>query len=199
MGEGLVGSAWPNFWSMFHWNQTVNGYSGIVPPSYYPFREEMRTFPSEKTIRLLQGIGVQNVIIHSDFPDRDRATLDAELAAHPELTLALAGPDAVYRLAPDPWMWDLADAIPSDAVVDLPAAGTDPATYGLLMAILQRTDHDVAGQGQVDYYEFTPPDSATCYAILADSDDPAAYGYPAARAVVQEGGLTLYARPECAE
>jgi hypothetical protein len=199
MGEGLVGSAWPNFWSMFHWNQTVNGYSGIVPPTYYPFREEMRAFPSVETIRLLQGIGVENIIIHSDFPDRERAEIDAQLAAHPELTLALPGPDAVYTLAPDPWLWDLADAVPDDAVVDLPNAGADPVTFGLLMAILQQTGHDVTGQGQVDYYEFPPPESATCYAILQSTDDPATHGYPAARTVAQEGGLTLYARQECVD
>jgi hypothetical protein len=199
MGEGLVGSAWPNFWSMFHWNQTVNGYSGIVPPTYYPFREEMRAFPSDETIRLLQGIGVENIIIHSDFPDRERAEIDAQLSAHPELTLALPGPDAVYTLSPDPWLWDLAAAVPDDAVVDLPNASADPVTFGLLMAILQQTGHDVTGHGQVDYYEFSPPESATCYAVLQTTDDPATNGYPAARPLASEGGLTLYSRPECVE
>ena len=199
MGEGLVGSAWPNFWSMSHWNQTVNGYSGIVPPTYYPFREEMRAFPSDEMIRLLQGIGVVNIIIHEDFPDRERAEVEAQLAAHPELTLALSGPDAVYTLAEDPWMWDLARAVPDDEVVDLPNAAADPATFGMLMALLQRTGHDVTGEGQVDYYHFSPSESAGCYAILLDTDDPAEFGYPAARSLASEGNLVLYARPECVE
>lgn len=198
MGEGLVGSAWPNFWSMFHWNPVVNGYSGIVPPSYYPFREAMRAFPSDVSIRLLQGIGVRNIIIHADFPDRDRAEVDAALAARPELTLALPGPDAVYILAPDPWMWDLANAVPDGEVVDLPNAGSDPATFGMLMAILQRTGHGVAGNGQVDYYTFTPPASPVCYAILPATDDPAAFGYAGARSALQAGNLALYTRSECA-
>ncbi len=199
MGEGLVGSAWPNFWSMFHWNQTVNGYSGIVPPTYYPFREEMRSFPSDDTIRLLQGMGVVNIIIHSDFPDRERAVVDAQLAARPELTLALPGPDAVYTLAPDPWLWELAEAVPNGEIVDLPNADADPVTFGMLMAILQRTGHEVTGQGQVDYFHFSPPDTPTCYAVLQDTDDPTTHGYPAARVVTQEGDLTLYVRPECVD
>jgi hypothetical protein len=197
MGEGLVGSAWPNFWSMFHWNQTVNGYSGIVPPTYYPFREAMREFPSDESIQLLQGIGVVNIIVHEDFPDRERADVEAQLAAHPELTLELAGPDAVYRLAEDPWMWDLARAVPNGEVVDLPNAAADPVTFGMLMALLQRTGHDVTGHGQVDYFHFSPPENDVCYAVLLDGDNPANYGYPSVIELASEGNLVLYTRPEC--
>ena len=82
-----------------------------------------------------------------------------------ELTLALDGPDAVYNLAPDPWMWELAEAVPGGETVDLPSAMTDPVTAGLLLAILQRTDHDVTGRGQIDYFAF-PDGGARRQALL---------------------------------
>jgi hypothetical protein len=197
MGEGPVASAWPNFWSMLHWNQTVNGYSGIVPPTYYAFRERMKTFPSDDTLWLLQGIGVRNVILHADFHGTTRAAVEAEIAGQPELSLALSGPDAVYLLAPDPWMMRIAVAVPSGETVDLPNAAADPLAFGLLMAVLQRHDLTVSGNGQIDYVTLKPAESPRCYAVLLTGDDPAAFGYAGATAVRQEPGMTLWRRAGC--
>ena len=197
MGEGPVASAWPNYWSMIHWNDTVNGYSGIVPPTYYPFRERMNAFPSDDTLWLLQGIGVENIVLHGDFSSGARAEVEAAIAGQPELTLALAGIDAVYTLAPDPWMWRLADAVPEGQTVDLPAASIDPLAFGLLLAILQRTDHTVTGNGQVDYYTFTPAEEPRCYVILPTDIDPSRHGYDNAEVVLQEPGMTLYRNADC--
>jgi hypothetical protein len=96
-------------------------------------------------------------------------------------------------------MWRLAEAVPAGESVDLPNASADPAAFGMLLAILQRTGHDVTGQGQVDYYSFSPAGAPACYVILPASDDPARHGYPTARQLAEEGGLILYARLECAE
>jgi hypothetical protein len=197
MGDGPVASAWPNFWSMFHWNQVVNGYSGIVPPTYYPFRERMRSFPAGDTVALLQGIGVENVILHADFPGPGRAAVEAQLAANPTATLALAGPDAVYRLTPDPWMFRLADATPGGATVDLPAAASDPVAWGLLVAVLQREGRSVTGVGQIDYLTLKPAPSPRCYTILPTGVDPGAYGYTGATSVQAERLMTLWRRAGC--
>ncbi len=196
MGEGPVASSWPNYWSLHHWNQVVNGYSGNITPTYLLLRERMKEFPSEDTIWLLQGIGVENVVVHPDDADL-RARIDAALPTTPELTLALDGPDAVYRLAPDPWMWRLAEAIPSGTTVDLPHVEADPLAFGLLLAILQRTGHDVTGNGTVGYYTFTEADGPQCYAILPAGDDPAAFGYGVAEAVREERGMIVFRAAEC--
>ncbi|HUG15329.1 MAG TPA: hypothetical protein VMM78_09950 [Thermomicrobiales bacterium] len=197
MGEGPVASAWPNFWSMWHWNEVANGYSGIVPPTYYPFRERMQDFPSDATLRLLQGIGVENIILHGDFPDDSRAEVEAAIAQRPELTLRLAGFDAVYTLERDPWMWELAELIPDGEVVDLPNATADPVAFGLLMAILQRTGHTVEGNGQIDYYTLTPAAEPRCWLVLFPNDPPAVYGYTEVTVVRAAGGMTLYRDDAC--
>jgi hypothetical protein len=157
----------------------------------------MRTFPAGDTVALLQGIGVQNVILHADFPGPGRAAVEAQLAANPAATLALAGPDAVYRLAPDPWMFRLADATPGGATVDLPAAASDPVAWGLLVAVLQREGHSVTGVGQIDYLTLKPAASPRCYAMLPTGSDPAAYGYADATRVQAERLMTLWRRAGC--
>ena len=35
------------YWSTYHWNPLVNGYSGYQPPSYRETAERMRTFPDQ--------------------------------------------------------------------------------------------------------------------------------------------------------
>jgi hypothetical protein len=67
----------------------------------------------------------------------------------------------------------------------------------MLMALLQRTGHDVTGHGQVDYFHFSPPENDVCYAVLLDGDNPANYGYPSVIELASEGNLVLYTRPEC--
>jgi hypothetical protein len=197
MGDGPVASSWPNFWSMYHWNQVVNGYSGIVPPTYYPFRERMREFPSDDALWLLQGIGVENIILHGASPVDARAALEAAIAERAELTLRLPGVDAVYTLEPNPWMWELADLIPVGETVDLPNAGADPVAFGLLMAILQRTGHTVEGNGQIGYLTLTPAVAPHCYVVLLAGDDPADFGYLDSTVLSAAPGMTLYGNAAC--
>jgi hypothetical protein len=182
---------------MMHWNDVVNGYSGIVPPTYYPFRERMKDFPSDDVLTLLQGIGVENVIIHADFPGQSRDDVERAIRRQPELTLRLAGPDAVYTLARDPWMWRLAAAVPEGEPVDLPNAAADPVAFGLLMAILQRTGHDVTGRGTVDYFTFPEAGSPRCHVILLADDDPTDFGYDDVERLRGGGNMTLYRNRAC--
>ncbi|GBD15431.1 hypothetical protein HRbin26_00321 [bacterium HR26] len=199
MGEGVVASAWPNYWSTFHWNPLVNGYSGITPPAYYAFRDRMRDFPSQETIALLQGIGVRTVAYHAD-PSRPPAEdpVLQRIAAHPQLKQVVGGPNYVFTLEPNPWLWELAAAVPDGAPVDLPALERDPATFGMLAAILQRTGHRVYGRGQLDYWRLPAAPQTVCYAVLPHDVDPAEFGYPGARGVEQRGSLVLYERAGCA-
>lgn len=199
MGDGIIASAWPNFWSTFHWNQVVNGYSGLTPPVYYDFRNRMYDFPSPETIQLLQGIGVRTVVYH--LPDGTSPESDpvlTKISAFPELTQVVDGPDYVYQLQSDPWLWDLSAAIPAGSPVDLPAIQSDTATFGMLAAILQRNGHAVYGDGAIDYWHLQPAPAANCYAILPETLMPDQSGYPAATAVESCGGLTIYRAKGCA-
>src|SRR5690606_28110707 len=166
MGEGPVASAWPNFWSTKYWNPVANGFSGIVPPTYDLLRERSRQIPDPAVIRLLQGVGIDYLVVHTEMESEERARVDAGLEANPAVTLVLPGVDAVYRLDSDPWLWRLAEAVPGDEPVDLPDVSSDPLAYGLLLAILQREGHTVTGQGTIGYMSLKQADSPRCYVVL---------------------------------
>jgi hypothetical protein len=198
MGEGTIASAWPNFWSTFHWNPVVNGYSGLTPPVYYIFRDRMQDFPSPETIRLLQGIGIRTVVYH--LPDETEPEGDpvlSKIGAFPQLTQVVGRPDFVYQLQPDPWLWDLTGALPAGSPIDLPSIDADPATFGMLAAILQRNGHPVYGNGAIDYWRLKPAPDSVCYAILPATLDPAQAGYTGAAAVQSREGLTVYRAKSC--
>ncbi|MGH6912310.1 MAG: hypothetical protein ACREH3_01215, partial [Geminicoccales bacterium] len=153
MGEGPVASAWPNFWSTKHWNQVANGFSGIVPPTYDLLRERSREIPDPEAVRLMQGIGIDYILLHEDLASESRQELEAGLEANPDVALVLPGIDAVYQLERDPWLWRLVEAVPGGETVDLPDISSDPLAYGLLVAILQREGHDVSGNGTIGEFE----------------------------------------------
>lgn len=198
LGEGLISTAWPNFWSLFHWNPVVNGYSGIAPPGYYPLRDFLRDFPSAATIHLLQGMGVRTVVYHarSSDPGLDAATLQ-RIAAFPQLRQVVAGPDYVFTLAADPWLWDLVAAVPAGAPVDLPQAEREVPTFAMLAAILQRQGHTVYGQGTIDYWRLPPAPRSVCFAVAPSGATLDPDRHPSATLVAAAGGLSLYRSGRC--
>ena len=102
MGEGPVASAWPNFWSTKHWNPVANGFSGVVPPTYDLLRERSRQIPDPGAIRLMQGLGIDYIVVHKEMPEERRLEVEAGFNANSSIILVLPGPDAVYRLDRDP-------------------------------------------------------------------------------------------------
>lgn len=196
MGEGEVASAWPNFWSMMHWNDLANGYSGLVPPTYLDMRERMKAFPDDGSLELLQGIGVETVVVHEDFDEDRRAELDQTLLDHPDVELQVAGQDAVYSIVPDPWIWRLVAAVPDGQPVALPHVEPDPLAFGLFVAILQREGHTVSGNGTIGYLELSPS-TAACHLILQSGDDPVAFGYPITTLLAEDAGYRLYRSDTC--
>jgi hypothetical protein len=197
MGEGPVASAWPNFWSTKHWNPVANGFSGILPPTYDLLRERSREIPDPDAVRLMQGLGIDYIVVHEDLASESRQELEEGLEANPAVTLVLPGIDAVYELERDPWLWRLVEAVPDGETVDLPDISSDPLAYGLLVAILQREGYKVTGNGAIDYLELNEAASPRCYAIFDASADPAGYGYTEVEAIVEEEGYTLYRNLKC--
>ncbi len=197
MGEGPVASAWPNFWSTKHWNPVVNGFSGIVPPTYDLLRERSRQIPDPEAIRLVQGLGIDYIVVHKEMPEDRRREVEEGLKANSSVVLVFPGIDAIYRLDHDPWLWDLADSVPDDEQVDLPEISSDPLAFGLLVAILQREGHDVRGNGTIGYLELEPAAKPLCYAILDDRVAPAPYGYTDVEGIAREENYVVYRNLEC--
>ena len=53
--------------SMAHWQKTVHGYSGILPPHYQELYWQLTKFPDESSLRSLTDLGVAYVVVHSDL------------------------------------------------------------------------------------------------------------------------------------
>src|SRR4029078_7848703 len=47
-----------------HWRPMLNGYSGFRPPWVEKSSEAMSTFPSDRSLIMLHGLGVTHVLIH---------------------------------------------------------------------------------------------------------------------------------------
>jgi hypothetical protein len=112
VGPVEPGQVWPTYnlfryqyFSTYHWQESIDGYSGFVPPQHGEIDWEMAHFPSERAISLLQGLDVEYVILHEALyrayqPER-WLEIQQALPAFEELTLAKRfGLDAVYGVQP---------------------------------------------------------------------------------------------------
>ena len=50
--------------SMLHWQKIVNGYSGFVPPRHEMLFDQLTRFPDEGSVRALEKLGVNYVVLH---------------------------------------------------------------------------------------------------------------------------------------
>jgi hypothetical protein len=74
------------YWSTYHWNPLVNGYSGYQPPSYGETVERLRSFPDDSSIDRLRSLGVHYVVVHEYyFRPRELTTLMTGIASRLEL------------------------------------------------------------------------------------------------------------------
>jgi hypothetical protein len=55
------------YFSTFHWNALVNGYSGFSPPSYQELLDSLDHFPDEPAIGVVRRRGVTHIIVHGAF------------------------------------------------------------------------------------------------------------------------------------
>jgi len=93
------------YFSTYHWQESIDGYSGFVPPRHGEIDWEMARFPSERAISLLQGLDVAYVVLHEALyrayqPER-WPEVQQDLSAFEELTLVKRfGQDVVYQVQP---------------------------------------------------------------------------------------------------
>ena len=84
--------------SMAHWQKTVHGFSGIRPALHEELYDQLRTFPSEDSVRHLAQLDVTYVIVHSSwFPQEERRLVEARLPAF-DSWLTLEYMDPVSRV-----------------------------------------------------------------------------------------------------
>jgi hypothetical protein len=92
------------FYSTYHWQPIVNGYSGFFPPTFIELAESTASFPDEASIAYLKRRGVDLIVIHGQHMTADQfGDMTAALLKRPDIeTMAqfdeLRGSDVVFRL-----------------------------------------------------------------------------------------------------
>ncbi|HTK28001.1 MAG TPA: hypothetical protein VL309_00510 [Vicinamibacterales bacterium] len=81
------------YWSTFHWQTLVNGYSGFFPSSYIALVSAMQDFPSDESFRQMKMHGTRYLLVHGErlFGARYE-DLVRDLAQRPELALVSRRP-----------------------------------------------------------------------------------------------------------
>jgi hypothetical protein len=69
--------------STAHWQKTVHGWSGLLPPGHFELFAWMTGFPDEDSLRLLAAFHVDYVVVHTDlYPPGAWAEVERRLAAY---------------------------------------------------------------------------------------------------------------------
>jgi hypothetical protein len=81
------------YYSTFHWQHLVNGYSGFFPPSYQRVLNAMREFPDEAAFDAIRSHGTRYLVVHGErlFGDRYEELIPA-LDRRRDLTLVSRRP-----------------------------------------------------------------------------------------------------------
>jgi hypothetical protein len=75
VGAGTVREAETMYYSTFHWQPIVNGYSGFAPDSYANRVEQVRRFPEPPSLEQLRRDNVRYLVVHLSQYARDEGTL----------------------------------------------------------------------------------------------------------------------------
>jgi hypothetical protein len=81
------------YYSTFHWQYLVNGYSGFFPPSYQRIVNAVRGFPDEASMNMIKSHGARYLVIHGEWLFGARyEELVSELDRRPDLKLVSRHP-----------------------------------------------------------------------------------------------------------
>lgn len=187
------------YYSLTHRHRIMNGNANVVPQGYKALVLEMKRFPSERAIALLQGLGATHVIIHFDQVSKaERAPLSAQLnAGVAGLTPAAQfGDTSVFSVQPSAPLDGLPALIPPGASVRL--SREDPLGTGAYMGMLGflLRDHPLYarlgvtfGQNYINY-----PDEGTRYdfGIFYMHENPADAGFANADSIWHDNVVVVY-------
>ena len=74
------------YFSTFHWNTLVNGYSGFSPPSYLELRDRIEHFPDQTALAEIRRRHVTHIIVHGGlYRQGEYAELLARIERCPDL------------------------------------------------------------------------------------------------------------------
>ena len=91
------------YYSTYHWKNLVNGYGGFYPDLYFQIARKLEEFPSIRSLELLQGLGVDYIILHqAEFAEEQWQSIQESIPRlSPYLTeVHRSGDDYAYRLSP---------------------------------------------------------------------------------------------------
>ncbi len=81
------------YYSMFHWQYLINGYSGFSPPSYRKLANAVQSFPDETSMNMIKSHGARYLVIHGEWLYGARYdTLIADLDHRSDLALVSRHP-----------------------------------------------------------------------------------------------------------
>jgi len=95
------------YYSTYHWNKMINGITGFFPIHFRKINDILDNFPDEKSIEVLQSLGVKKVIIHESLGDEDDEKKYSEIKKWKELRLIKSFNDKKLF----PWKEDNGDII----------------------------------------------------------------------------------------
>ncbi len=126
------------YFSIYHWQNTPDGYSGFIPPKHGEIVYEMQQFPSERSVSMLQGMDVRYLVVHTDLiADWERRSQG--LAAHSGDIIPVQSFGAVtvfqVRVA--------GRAGPLQGSIYVPAEGKSGAAYTASLILTSGAGHSV--------------------------------------------------------
>ena len=81
------------YYSIFHWQRLVNGYSGFFPPSYGDVVNAVRNFPDDEAMSAIKAHQARYLVVHGERLRGARyETLLPDLDKRPELMLVSRTP-----------------------------------------------------------------------------------------------------------
>ena len=89
----MIEDASYSYYSTFHWQYLINGYSGFFPPSYVRLTRALPNFADQPSMDAIKSHGVRYLVIHGEYLLGNRyPTLIAELDRRPDLALVSRRP-----------------------------------------------------------------------------------------------------------
>jgi len=99
------------YYSTFHWQTLINGYSGFFPPSYIRLASAMLNFPDETSIDAMKSHGARYLVVHGEYlygaryetliPELDRRKDLKLISRHPWTINDKHAEISVYRVSYD--------------------------------------------------------------------------------------------------
>jgi hypothetical protein len=91
------------FWSTYHWQPLVNGYSDVIPPDFAALARPINGFPDPASFEIMKARGVRYVLWHIDTYDAaSRRVLESRLDAYASYLRPLVQTDT-------DWLYEIVD------------------------------------------------------------------------------------------